>query len=350
MPEQVKIDVAKKIKGTKKYFYILVVILVLVVTWVWQGIYLPKAGSHTALITIEKGEDVLQIADKLKKADLIKKKSLFVAYAIVAGKQNKLMAGTYDLATGMNVPEILNMLVSGKVAKVSLTVTEGWNLRDIAKWFENQEMFKKEEFLEAAGFSDVPPLKDFSGDFEFLKEKPKNVSLEGYLFPDTYLFHKGDKPEEIIWQMLKNFEQKLTPELKETIEKQGRTLFQVLTMASLLEKEVKNYQDKQLVAGLLWKRLRTGWLLQVDATLTYLTGKGTPELTKEDFKIDSPYNTYKYPGLPLGPICNPGLESIEAAVYDKDSPYWFYLTTPEGKTVFSRTLEEHNVAKARYLK
>ena len=121
-------------------------------------------------------------------------------------------------------------------------------------------------------------------------------------------------------------------------------------MASILEKEVKTYEDRQIVAGILLKRLKTGWPLQVDAALTYLTGKESLDLTKDDLKIDSPYNTYKYYGLPRGPICSPGLSSIKAAIYYKENSYWFYLTTDDGETIFSKTLEEHNINRFKYLK
>jgi UPF0755 protein len=121
-------------------------------------------------------------------------------------------------------------------------------------------------------------------------------------------------------------------------------------MASLLEKEVKSLEDKKIVSGILWKRLENNMPLQVDATISFITGKKDANISIEETKIDSPYNTYKYRGLPLGPICNPGLESIIAAIYPETSNYWFYLSTPEGKTIFSKTLDEHNIAKQKYLK
>jgi len=120
-------------------------------------------------------------------------------------------------------------------------------------------------------------------------------------------------------------------------------------MASLIEKEVKTKEDKEVVSGILWKRLKNNIPLQVDATITYLTGKKTTKIPLEDLQIDSLYNTYKYKGLPLGPICNPGLDSIKTAIYPKNSEYWYYLSTPEGATIFSKNLEEHNIAKAKYL-
>lgn len=121
-------------------------------------------------------------------------------------------------------------------------------------------------------------------------------------------------------------------------------------MASLVEKEVKTLEDKKLVSGVLWKRLENGMPLQVDATISYITGKKNAKILIADTQIDSPYNTYKYRGLPLGPISNPGLDSIVAALYPQESSYWYYLSTPEGQTIFSRTLDEHNQARAKYLK
>ncbi len=118
----------------------------------------------------------------------------------------------------------------------------------------------------------------------------------------------------------------------------------------MLEREVKSFEDKKLVSGILWKRLEKGIPLQVDATITYISGKKTTQIPLEDLQIDSPYNTYKYKGLPLGPISNPGLDSILAAIYPQKNDFWYYLSTPEGKTIFSKTLQEHNLAKTKYLK
>jgi len=147
--------------------------------------------------------------------------------------------------------------------------------------------------------------------------------------------------------MLSNFEKKLTQELKDEIQKQKKSVFDIITMAAMLEKEVRTLSDKKIVSGILWKRLEAGMPLQIDATINYITGKSDPGATIKDTKIDSPYNTYKYKGLPKGPISNPGMSSITAAIEPTDSPYWFYLS--DGATYFSKTLEEHNVNKAKYL-
>ena len=193
-------------------------------------------------------------------------------------------------------------------------------------------------------------VKDFKNELDFLKGISDNTSLEGFLFPDTYQFPYRIKSEEIVRRMLNNFEKKLTPDLREEIENQGKTIFEIVTMASLIEKEVRTLEDKKIVSGILWKRLESKIPLQVDATITYITDKKTTKISIEETKIDSPYNTYKYLGLPLGPICNPGLESIIAAIHLQDSKFWFYLSTPEGETIFSKTLKDHNIAQDLYLK
>jgi UPF0755 protein len=180
-----------------------------------------------------------------------------------------------------------------------------------------------------------------------LQDKPKDVGLEGYLFPDTYEITLGNNCDDILNAMLENFDQKLTPALRTEITNQKKSIFEEITMASLLEKEVKTLDDKKIVSGILWKRISIGMPLQLDSTVNYATGKSDASVLIKDTKIDSPYNTYKYPGLPKGPISNPGMDSIMAAIYPKATNYWYYLS--DGKTIFSETLEQHDIAKAKYL-
>jgi len=350
---------SKKTRGRSKRVALLIIIAVLGSIFLWQGKYILKGPqTEPSVFVVERGEGVKEIATDLKKAGFIESRSLFVMLAFLQGNKNNLMAGSYELSTQMSVSEVLKKIASGDVLIDTLTVIEGWNLRDIGRSFENKGMFMAEELFEVIGFSgvdyleaaDLPPFKDFSDEFSFLEDKPKNVSLEGYLFPDTYHITRDEPILVIVEKMLGNFEEKITPEIVQEIENQGKTLFDILTMASMLEREVITYEDKQIVAGLLWKRLRSGWPLQIDATLTYLTGKASHELTRDDLNTDSLYNTYKYRGMPLGPICNPGFDSIKAALYYTESPYWFYLTDSEGEAVFSKTIQEHALNKQKYLR
>ncbi|MDI6602803.1 MAG: endolytic transglycosylase MltG [Patescibacteria group bacterium] len=286
---------------------------------IWQGMYLPKDidMAEEKLFSVKKGQGLFQIAENLEKEGLIKNKYFFVFYAFIQGKAKKLQAGEYELNSAMSIAEIAEKIISGDITKIVVTIPEGFTVKQIE---------------------------------ERLGLKLPGENLEGFLFPDTYQFSINVTGEEVVKKMRENFERKLSAELREEIERQGKTIFEIVTMASLIEKEVKTKEDRELVSGILWKRLEAGIPLQVDATITYITGKKTTKISIAETQIDSPYNTYKYQGLPIGPICNPGLASILAAVYPKNSEYWYYLSTPEGKTIFSKTLQEHNIAKARYLR
>jgi len=343
-----------------RYFLtILILIILLGGLFLWSGIYFPvEKDSEEKSFLVEKGEGAKEISAGLKEERLIKYGSLFRFYVLAKGVSGELKAGEYSLSRSMNIPDIVEKLVSGDVIKNKITIIEGWNLRDIGWGFENKGMFMAEELFELVGFplidysetEDLPEPRDFSEEFSFLEDKPKELSLEGYLFPDTYELSYDATLEEIVRKVLANFDKKLAPGLREEIASQEKTIFEIITMASLIEKEVRTLEDKKVVSGVLWKRLEHKIPLQVDATITYITGKKTTKVSKRETEIDSLYNTYKYRGLPLGPISNPGLESISAAVYPEDSDYLYYLSTPEGETIFSETLEEHNEAKAKYLK
>jgi UPF0755 protein len=335
----------------KKFLFILIILFLLIISsfFVWQGIYLPKNSDakEEKIFVLEKGQNLFQIAENLEKEKLIKNKFFFDFYVILKRNEKKLQAGGYSLSPSMTIPEITKKFVLGEVIKEKITILEGWSKKEIAEYLEEKGVLNEEEFLEKT------KLIYWKEKYDFLKEI-EEPDLEGFLFPDTYFLEKGVLPEKIISMMLDNFNKKLGPELKKEISFQKKTIFEIVTMASLIEKEVYNTEEckncKELVSGILWKRLENGIPLQVDATITYITGEKTKEILLKDLQIDSSYNTYRYKGLPLGPICNPGLDSIKAAIEPEYSDNWYYLSTPEGKTIFNKTLEEHNLAKAKYLK
>ncbi|PIV42881.1 MAG: endolytic transglycosylase MltG [Candidatus Nealsonbacteria bacterium CG02_land_8_20_14_3_00_40_11] len=289
------------------------------VIFLWWEIYLPVNYffREEKIFLIKKGESLFQIAENLEKEGLIKNKFLFDLYIFIKGAQRKLQAGEYSLTSSESINRIAEKIISGYIAKIVVTIPEGWTQKQIE---------------------------------EMIGLKLPGENLEGFLFPDTYQFPLRVSGEEVVKKMRDNFDKKLTPDLKKEIQRQGKTISEIITMASLIEKEVSKNEDKELVSGILWKRLKNNIPLQVDATITYITGKRTTKISKEETQIDSPYNTYKYLGFPPGPICNPGIDSIKAAIYPKNSEYWYYLSTPEGKTIFSKTLEEHNIAKEKYLR
>lgn len=290
---------------------------------------------------INSGDKTEDIAQKLQDQGLIFNKYLFLIYNYSTQKFKNLQAGNYLLSPSMDIIEITEKINNGEIIEEKITIIEGWTINEIADYLENKNLFLKEVFLEN--------IENHSQEYDFLEDKPKDLGLEGYLFPDTY-FISQKTPQNIIDQMLSNFNNKLSSQLKEEIQKQGKTIFEIITVASLIEKEVKTFEDKKNVSDIIWKRLDVGMPLQIDATIVYITGKKTTTISSEETQIDSEYNTYKYKGLPKGPICNPGIESILAAIYPSSNQYFYYLSTKEGETIFSKTLEEHNIAKQKYIK
>ncbi|MDD2913435.1 MAG: endolytic transglycosylase MltG [Candidatus Pacebacteria bacterium] len=288
--------------------------------------------------SIEKGEGIILISENLQKSSFIKNRYSFIIYAFLSGQRRSLQAGEYLLSPSMGVKDIIVKLSKGDTIKKRITIIEGWNIEDIGNYLAEQEICSKEEFFNIVN-------EDFSDQFSFLKDKPKNLNLEGYLFPDTYEMNINSSCRDIVFKMLSNFKEKI-----DNTSIKGKTIFEIINMASLIEKEVRTFEDKKIVSGILWKRLEIGMPLQVDATIAYITKKKTTRISLEELKIDSPYNTYLYKGLPLGPISNPGLSSIVASINPEKSDFLFYLSTLEGETVFSRNLTEHNIAKQKYLK
>lgn len=276
-----------------KYLILLFLVLFLLIMAGLVGIYLPKDpdSQDNVFFTIAKGEGLREIAENLEKENLIRWSSLFKAYVILQGKAGSLQAGPYFLSSSMNAPEIIEKFVSGDIARAKLTLPEGFTFEQIRQRLED--------------VTEGPLLG--------LQEH------EGYLFPDTYYIPYNATEDEIIKIMTDNFKIK-TDGLEITPE--------IIIMASILEREVKTKEEKELAAGLLWKRLENGWFLQVDVHMW----------------------TYQNKGLPLKPICNPGLESILAALYPKDSQYWYYISKPDGETIFQKTLQEHNYDKHKYLR
>lgn len=317
-----------KHKYRKHMFGLALAISLLVLGLLVNEIYLPHAtfiGSKS--VEIPEGVGSRKIAEILKKEGVIRSKWAFVIYISVKGAASDLKPGSYAFFSEASIPDIVLDLTKGGTNEVVLLIPEGWTARQIAERMDEKGLASGKEFL------------------AIVTER----KLEGKLFPDTYRVFKNVSAEGIAELLTANFEKKLTPQLHEEIERRGKTVSEIVTLASLIEKEVVSDEDRALVSGVLWRRLKIGMALQVDATVNYITGKNTPRASAEDIKIDSPYNTYKYRGLPAGPIGNPGLSAIRAAIYPKESPYLYYLSTPDGRTIFSRTLEEHNEAKAKFL-
>jgi UPF0755 protein len=290
---------------------------------------------------VQKGWGENKISGDLQKLGIIRSSYFFKFYNTVSLQRSSLQAGRYNLSPRDSIYDIAKKMAQGDVIKDNVVILEGWTVFDIGKYLQSKGICDQDYFISLA-------QKDYSNQFDFLADKPKSAGLEGYLFPDTYQISKDETCEDILNLMLNNFGEKLTPDLRAEIKNQKKSIFDIVTMASLLEKEVRTLSDKKIVSGILWKRISIGMPLQLDCTVNYVTGKSDASCTIADTKINSPYNTYMHPGLPKGPISNPGIDSITAAIYPTATNYWYYLS--DGKTIFSETLEQQNAAKAKYLK
>ena len=275
----------------------------------------PKNFPSGKTVVIEKGTGLAEISGKLKKGELVRSKYAFALYARAFNKSKKIKYGKYLFNEPVSVFALVGRLAKGEFGfkPIKVTITEGLTIKDISELFGDFENFDKKEFLE------------------------KTANLEGYLFPDTYLFLLGVETEQIIGTMTDNFKKKA-----------GDVGKDIVIMASLIEKEVPDSADRKIVSGILWKRLELGMALQVDAVFPYITGKR--KVLLDDLKIDSLYNTYLYKGLPPGPISNPGLDAIDAARNPQESPYLYYLSGNDGKPHFAKTYEEHLRNKEKYLR
>ena len=231
----------------------------------------------------------------------------------------------------LRLPDLVSMRKREivELKEVTITIPEGINIRQIGEIFEKNGMFSKSEFVGAA------------------------EGEEGYLFPDTYRFYKYATPQDAILKMKENFRHKATEEILfngKVFPDAERVKNDIIIIASILEEEVKSTEDRKIVAGILWKRLAKGMGLNVDSALTYVLGKTSAELTESDLKFDSPYNTYRYRGLPPTPISNPGIDAMMAAINPTATKYFYYLTGMDGKTYYAETLEGHALNKQKYLR
>ncbi|OGY45392.1 MAG: hypothetical protein A2744_04275 [Candidatus Buchananbacteria bacterium RIFCSPHIGHO2_01_FULL_44_11] len=337
-----------KLKKKNKGKALLLFIFFLLAVWVYYLYSLNMPVSSDAELksfTVTSGQGSRDISRELKQNNFIRRPLVFQFYVWQQGISSKLKSGEYFLAPNLSTKEIADALFAGpgQTKEKTLTFIEGWNLSDFANYLENQGIVKSRDFLTA-----VQKKADFWNEYEILADKPKNLDLEGYLFPDTYRVYSDTTAEEIVKKMFDNMSSKLTAELRAEIKRQGKTIHEILTLASIIEKEVSSDKDRKLVADIFYKRLDAGVALQADSAVNYVTGKSTPRASAQDLAKESPYNTYRYRGLPPGPIASPGLSAILAAVYPTANPYWYFLTTPAGQAIYSKTFEEHVANKAKY--
>ncbi|WP_394266049.1 endolytic transglycosylase MltG [Anaerotignum sp.] len=300
--------------------------------------------GETVSVTIPSGASTTDIANILKEKDLISNTFTFRLSSKINGYDGSYQMGTYDVDTGMTPTQIMTLLQSGEVStKNKLTIPEGYTVKQIADRVAETGLCTAEEFITEANTGTFP--------HSFLKDLPeREYRLEGYLFPDTYFLSENMTPHEIISMMLDRFEQMYTKEYQDAVAASGHTLDEIVTIASMIEKEITLDEERARAAGVIYNRLEQNMSLGIDATVLYAVGKTGGELTQEDLQTDSPYNTRLNKGLPLGPISNPGEASFKAALYPEDNDYLYYVVEAAGKSnhVFCKTNEEFLAAKEKY--
>lgn len=295
------------------------------------------------IFIIEKGEGVGTIAVHLEEQGFIDSAFWFKTYVWMKGLQSKVLAGTYILEKDWNLGKIVNVLSTGPLSNERVvTFLEGWTAQEMDEYVQGQEIASDDSFLAV-----VKSPGELIQEYGFLEGV---TQLEGFLFPDTYRVFKDATGEDIVRRMLDEFDIRFTQQMRDDVKSQNRDIYDVVIMASILEREVRTLEDRKKVADLILRRMGAGIPLQMDSTVNYVTGKDTPAISLDDTRLDSPYNTYKYGGLPPGPISNPSIESLTAAIYPKDNPYWYFLNAPDGETIFSKDFEEHKVNKSKYLR
>lgn len=297
----------------------------------WRDAVSSVSSEDTkpVIFTIQTGEGVRTIANRLKQENLIRSSTGFFLIVKFMGIGTQLQAGDFRLNRTMNAAAVAQELTHG-MKDVWLTTLEGWRDEEVAG--------------KLAKDLDIPET-------EFLK-----YAQIGYMFPDTYLIPRDSSAAGIAQIFLSTFNKKVTPQMKADSDKTGLSLKDIIILASIVEREGNTPQDRPIIAGILLKRLKADWPLQTDATLQYALGYQSQEkswwkkfLTDADKKLQSPYNTYLNTGLPPGPISNPGLESIKSVIYPQASENWYYIHDTEGKVHFAKTLDDHNANIAKYL-
>ncbi len=297
------------------------------------------------VVTITKNTTRADVIRTLQEKGLIHSKIPFELYVKIMYGSKYFKEGEYRIFSPITAVSVAKLFFQGpSVQERTIKIIEGWNKKDIAHYLEKEGVTRADDFLELT--HTIEPFTDIA----LLSEKPHNLDMEGYLFPDTYRIFSNAKPQDIVRKMITNLESKITPEMRTEMRSHGQTIHEALTLASIVEREVQIDTDRALVADLLYRRLKLGMPLQVDSTISFITGKQNNRSSLSDLQIDSPYNTYKYKGLPPGPIANPGLSSIRAVVYPKANEYLFFLTTPEGEVKYAKTYEGHLENKRKYLK
>ena len=332
----------------RRLLWIIIVLAVCSALWIFYALRaVDSQDTDRQAITIEEGWSTKRIARELDDEHLIRSPFAFSLAAKFLGDDGKLQAGTFILEKSFDIPQILQILRSGKSEEMSITVPEGFTVKDIDALLARKGLTATGEVIRCASECDFVTF-DFLPSSKGLAER--GGKLEGYLFPDTYFVSTTDfVPKFFLERMLGAFRKNIIEDHATDLAASKRSLHEIVTMGSLIEEESRAGDERKTVSGILWKRFDEGRGLGVDATVRYILDKPQASITVSDLATSSPYNTRKFRGLPPGPIANPGLESLLAAMLPKESPYWYYLHDDDGLIHYAVTNDEHNQNRTKYL-
>ncbi len=322
----------------KHLLFITVGILFLIWASIIIELLIPlPLGKKYIEIEIPKGATFRNVAEIFDKENILRDKNLFLFIGRVTGLDRKIRAGYYSISSSMNLLDLLSVLKKGQIIEYEVTIIEGDSLREIAEKLSKKGIVKEEDFWQ------LSKDKDFLNLYEI--DAP---SFEGYLFPDTYKIPKGMGPEDAIGMMINKMRDKFAEQFLIRAEELNLTEREVLTLASIIEKEAVTDEERPLISAVYHNRLKKGMRLQADPTTVYGIKSSKEKITASDLRRKTPYNTYSVKGLPPGPIASPGIKSIVAALYPAKVPYLYFVSNNDGTHHFSVTAEEHNAAVQAY--
>ncbi|MDR2437105.1 MAG: endolytic transglycosylase MltG [Endomicrobium sp.] len=302
----------------KKIAITMFVIIILFLAILFYLGFVSARGEKT-IFTVEKGENFSTVASRLEEQNLIVSKSLFLFFIRITNSQGKLKAGIYELSGNDGMFKILKILKSNSKNFIKITIPEGNNIKQISNIIADKLKIDKDKFIKIAS----------------------DKNLEGYLMPETYFVSPGISEQELINMMHSEFSKKITPDMYKRAEELKIPFKNIITMASIIEKEAVKPEERSVISAVFYNRLKKNMRLQSCATVLYATGVIKEHLSLEDIKLKSPYNTYLYLGLPPGPISNPGIQSIKAALYPANSDALFFVSAGDESHLFARTSKEH---------
>lgn len=316
---------------------LLILALILPVVHVRRFLDRPVAPPERQVVEIPPGASFARVAEDLAAADVIADARLFRLLARRHKADQRIKAGEYAFEKAATPEEILNRLLAGEVVRYPFTVPEGWTIRDIAARLEGEGRGSAETFLRLAQSTENRERLKIDG-----------PSLEGYLFPETYQLTRDMDEQALIEAMVKEFHRRLTPEILAGAKERGLDRNELVILASIVQKEAGNREEMPLIASVFHNRLAIRMPLQADPTVIYGIEDFDGNLTRRHLQTTTPYNTYRIPGLPLGPIANPGEEALRAVAFPAQSDYYYFVAKGDGTHVFSKTLAEHNANVRRY--